>query len=41
MKIKMNFNDTKTTSHQNFYRKYLEATDENWNFDIRVYRVKQ
>ena len=36
----MNLIDILTTSPHDFYRKCIGATNENLNFDIRVYRVK-
>ena len=38
---KMNLLDILSTSPQYFFRKWIEATKENLNFDLRVYRVKQ
>ena len=37
----MNLIDTSTTSPHYFYWKCIGITNENLNFDIRVYRVKQ
>ena len=38
---KMNLLDISSTSPHYFCRKWIEATKENSNFDLRVYRVKE
>ena len=34
----MNLTDILTTSYHYFYRIYLKATEENWNFDILEFK---
>lgn len=34
----MNLTDILTTSYHYFYRIYLKATEENWNFDISEFK---